>query len=115
MSKAAKRWRRISGEWEQSGECQGAFCRRRGESVAALRWWRWRLGLTGSTRRSNGGSGGDFVAVRVVEAPRLTNVEGAPAAPLIELACRGGRVLRLVGGVDVDLVARLVTALETCS
>ncbi len=36
-------WRDQSDDWESSGATQADFCARRGLSLPALRWWRWRL------------------------------------------------------------------------
>ncbi len=53
MSERAAYWRRLLGEWEQSGLSQAEFCRRRGLKAVNLAWWKRRL--RGSPGRPRGG------------------------------------------------------------
>ncbi len=43
MSERATYWRRLLGEWAQSGLSQAEFCRRRGIKAVNLAWWKRRL------------------------------------------------------------------------
>jgi hypothetical protein len=110
MSERAAYWRRLLGEWEQSGLSQAEFCRQRGIRAVNLAWWKRRL------RSSAGGPRAGRPRV-TQSAGRAAFVELAlPSHPahggvVYELVLPSGACLRLPGDFDPERVARLVQAL----
>ncbi len=91
-------WRELLGRWKASGLSRAQFCRRRGISARKLGWWARRLGGEGVRADDL------FVPVRV-EMVR-------ESAGALELALRGGRVLRFGAEVEPAKLAAIVAALE---
>ena len=92
------RWRELLRRWEASGLSQAAFCRQRRIPAWKFRWWKNRLSVAAAA------SGELFVPLRV--APT------ACSAWDMELAMRGGLVLRFGADVDPAALAGIVKALS---
>lgn len=119
-------------EWQASGTSQGAFSKARGIPLTTFNWWKRRIlkqapgrkrvrrvlapespaapsprrGRVPDRKARRRSSPHTFVPVRVVPS--------APgAAWALEVACRGGRVLRLREWVEPSRLAALVAALES--
>lgn len=101
---AAQFWRKQCRRWEKSGLVQAEFCRRHRISLAALRWWRGEINRRDRTRSKSGRPA--FLPVRVVPASTT------PAAGVLEVEVRGGRVLRVRQDFDPLLLRKVVAALE---
>ena len=105
-----RRWkasdaRAALGAHAASGLSLAAFARREGLSPTRLMWWRKQLRSRPSTTPS--------APVRwlPVSIRRAAPVPLLPA-PHVEIAVRGGRVIRVGGPFDPQTVAELVRALE---
>jgi hypothetical protein len=88
-------------EWRGSGLSAAAFCAREGYTETRLRYWLERLGKRLDRRVDP--STVTFVPVALAAGPEVRH---------IEIEC-GGVVLRVREDLDVEHVARLVTALAT--
>jgi len=111
-------WRKVLAEWEKSELTQTAFCRERGLSVSALRWWKRELtrrdAARASRRRLKGNSdtsrsvGAGFLPVRVAGAREAQR----DAHDGLEVMLVSGRRVRVGSAVDAELLAKVVTVLE---
>ena len=105
-----RRWkapdaRAALGAHAASGLSLAAFARRDGLSLTRLMWWRKQLRGRPSTTPP--------APVRWVPVTiRRTAPVPLPPAPHVEIAVRGGRVIRVGGPFDPRAVAELVRALE---
>lgn len=126
MSDRTRYWSRLVAAWEKSGLSQAEFCRRRQVKAGSFGWWKRRLvGTVGRPRRGNRGEG-----IRPAEVGRAFVEVGLPKTVLsagssagmglscspggYEIALSKGRVIRLPHDFDLNLVAQLVTAVESC-
>ena len=91
-------------EHKESGLSLGAFARRQGLPLHRLQWWRARL---------NDHSQEQSAPVRLVPVTIRPTPASSSLPPGIELEIRGGRLLRMAGPFDPDLLVRLVRALES--
>lgn len=112
-------WRRLLLQWRRSGLSIRAFCRDR--AVAEPSFYAWRRTLAerdaatpppapAAPRRGTA----LFAPVRLIDAAPLAPT-GPPADPtpaLLEVLCRGGRIVRVAAGCDPAAVRALVAALE---
>jgi hypothetical protein len=89
--------------WQQSGLTAEQHGRREGLDPRQLRWWKWSLQKRAAT--AEGASVTSFLPVRVVAAPTA-----APSA--IEIVLGNGRLVRVLGPVDPDLLAAVLEAAE---
>ena len=113
MSERAAYWRRVLGDWEQSGLSQAEFCRRRGLAAVTLAWWKRRLRQLdesrGQSRQSTEyvqrGRRADFLELALPARP------AAYGGFAYELALPGGACLRITGDVEPERVARLLQVL----
>lgn len=94
-------WRGILSAWSASGLSVREYCRRKAICAGTLYAWRRRLGTRAAVPA--------FVPVRVVGSPSVAS------ASVVEVALRGGRLLRIHAEWSVETVARLVSALEPSS
>ncbi len=116
-SERETKWRRLVGEWRESGLTQEAFCRERGVAVASFRWWKWKLGLPGRPA-AEGRARRErlerplpaFVPVRIVEP--AARPAGAPGRGHFELELPGGWVLRVPADFEAESLARLLAVIE---
>jgi transposase len=96
-------WRQRLQRFERSGLSAVAFCAKEGVSTPAFYSWRRRLRQPSAEQTA-----------RPVQPPdadaRLVPVRLLPVAP-VELLLRGGGVLRLAPGCDLDFVRLLFAAL----
>jgi hypothetical protein len=90
-------------EHKESGLSLAAFARRQGLPLHRLQWWRARL---------NDDSHEQTAPVRLVPVTIRATPASSSLPPGIELEIRGGRLLRIAGPFDPDLLVRLVRALE---
>ena len=114
-------WRDQSEDWESSGMTQADFCEERDLSLAAFRWWRWKLrredrGSTSSVAPEQGG-GMRLVPVRVVDpearSPRpLSCSTTAQPAAAFEVLLENGTCIRVPGDFDAEALGRLLRTLE---
>ena len=97
-------WRQRLQRFERSGLSAVAFCAKEGVSTPAFYAWRRRLRQSSAEQatRPTHPSGADA---------RLVPVRLYSAAAPVELLLRGGGVLRLAPGCDLDFVRLLVAAL----
>lgn len=122
-------WRRLLRAWRRSGQSIRAFCRAQAVSEPSFYFWRQTLAQRDRQRQATDPpqprrpkrTAVDacqatplFAPVRLIDATPVrsaglgTNAE----SPLLEVLCRGGRVVRVAAGVDLTLVRALVIALE---
>jgi hypothetical protein len=121
-STGAQKWGRLVEEWLGSGLTQEAFCRRRGVSVATLRWWKWRLGREErSARVPPGASGGtpppgSLVPVRIVESRfPVSQAASLKEAGGYEVVLPCGWRLHVPVDFDAQSLARLLAVVEAQS
>lgn len=100
-------WRHLTARWERSGLSAVEFCRRRSLSPGTFSWWRHELRRRDTEQAGRNGKGPGFVPVRVVD--RLSN---SPGRSTVEVALRGGRLVRIRTEFGADDLARLVLALD---
>lgn len=97
-------WRQRLQRFERSDLSAVAFCAKEGVSTPAFYAWRRRLRLSSAEQ-----------AARPTHPPgadaRLVPVRLLPAAAPVELLLRGGGILRLAPGCDLDFVRLLVATL----
>ncbi len=111
-------WRKVVAEWGKSGLTQVAFCRDRGLSVSALRWWKRDLARRDAERASrqrpkgrgdaSPSSNARFLPVRVVGA-RDAQRDGHGG---LEVVLVSGRRVRVGSDVNAELLTKVVTVLE---
>ena len=97
-----KRWIEVLRAWKRSGLSASAFCRKKHFSQASFYAWKKRLlpgGYPGSRDRKT------FLPVKVVTSPWENQ-------PVLELALKNGRVLRLYREVPASVLAEMAQALE---
>lgn len=94
-------------EWEASGLSGLKFAERHGLTVRTLYGWRQRLE--------------DEAEVALVEQPpeaftevRVREAEAGTSPGSIEIVARGGRLIRVVGPVDVEQLRATIEAVEGC-
>ncbi len=115
-SERGTKWRRLVGEWRESGLTQAAFCRGRGVAVASFRWWKWKLGLPGRLPAEGrvqdrpAGALPAFVPVRIVERSPRPGPDPTGGGFAIELP--GGLVLRVPADFEAESLARLLAVVE---
>jgi hypothetical protein len=114
-------WRTQSEAWSSSGLTQAAFCGERSLSLAAFRWWRWKLKREGS---ANGASTAPreardqamrLVPVRVVDSPSRTGLSSPPSADAgssFEVLLASGTTVRVPKDFDAAALSRLLCTLE---
>lgn len=121
-------WRREIEICSASGLSQVEFCRRRGLSLAALRWWKWKLKSSGSSVETASSPGQAaragvrsqpprFLPVRVVPAvePAVEEVELPRRREIYELELRGGHRLRVPADFEPSVLHRLILTVEATS
>jgi hypothetical protein len=102
-------WRDIVARWEKTGQTQTRFCRQRGISVFAFRWWRHRLMNEPKRRGAERRPSVSFLPVQVVDAQPLTS---ASTSTGLEIQLRGGRLIRVREDFNPDLLRKLLSVLE---
>lgn len=119
-----ERWRAAVSRWQVSGLSAASFCRQEGIGVWSLWHWRRRFGLPMlRERRPVGGVTGRrgeltssgveplFVSARLVPPSHEPSREG-PRAAWAEVELGSGRVLRLLGRFDKQVLADVLAVLE---
>jgi hypothetical protein len=112
-------WRRLLHQWRNSGLSIRAFCHDRSVSEPSFYAWRRTLAerdaatpppASAAPRRATA----LFAPVRLIDAAPVA-ATGPPAdtpPALLEVLCRGGRIVRVPTGYDPAAVRALVAALE---
>ena len=104
--KSPKQWSALLDELSGAGESVESFCRRRGIRRSTLYWWRWKLGGSRRSPRSDG-------AIRLLPVAVSAGVpleRPAVAAIVIHVA---GLQVHVEPGTDVAYVASLLEALRS--
>jgi len=96
------KWVKALRAWKHSGLNGSAFCRKNRLSPPAFYAWRRRLA---GAKTAKGRDHRAFLPVRIVTSP-----EGNQ--PILELALKNGRVLRLYREVSAPVLAEMAHALE---
>jgi hypothetical protein len=96
------KWTQAVRAWKKSGLKASAFCRKNRLGLQSFYAWRRRLD---GAKASKGSDHRAFLPVQVVTSPGENQ-------PVLELALKNGRVLRLYREVAVETVAALAHALE---
>ena len=122
-------WRRQLDACSASGLTQAEFCRRRGLSLASLRWWKWKLKpsppsakASNSARRPERAAAGPkparFLPIRLIPSGDLEtgSLEAAePPTKVYELVLRGGHRLRVPADFDPAVLHRLILTVEAAT
>jgi transposase len=98
-----KYWRRLLGQWRQSGLSASQFCQRQGISQPSFYSWRREI-----ARRDE-----HCATVRPSSTPTFVKLalEGA-APPPLEIVLADGRLLRVRPGFDAALLRQVLRLLE---
>ncbi len=97
-----KKWVEVFRTWKHSGLSGTAFCRKNHFSQATFYAWKKRLSFAGYPGRRGPKA---FLPVKVVTSPWENQ-------PVLELALKNGRVLRLYREMPTQDLVELVRALE---
>ncbi len=100
-------WRRLVRRWRASGKSQSEFCRGVGISPQRLHYWRQRLA---EDDQDTPDPEQHFVAVRVREA--VVVPEAMVVREAIEIVLTNGRVVRVRGAVDGELLRQVLAVTE---
>ena len=107
LSERGGYWLEHVRQWQSSGLNQAAYCRERGLSATAFRWWRRKFLREGRLATRDGGTAGPgFVEVVTSMSPSLG------ASNVYEIVLPNQRSLRLWGRFEADAVRTLVSVLE---
>jgi len=105
---SAAEWAKRVRGWRASGDSAAVYAEQRGWNAGTLTWWASRVGRA-KTRAEPA-----VAFVRVVERREdaVATPEERPQAGAIEVQLGRGRTIRVVQGVDVELLRAVVDALE---
>ena len=113
LSERGGYWLEHVRQWQSSGLNQAAYCRERGLSATAFRWWRRKFLREGRLATRDGGTADHrrpndpgFVEVVTSMSP------GPGASNVYEIVLPNQRSLRLWGRFEADAVRTLVSVLE---
>lgn len=105
----AEHWQGAIERRERSGLSAAEFCRREGITYGTYTWWKQELRRR-KDKAARKASGPSLVPVRVVER------SPSPSSPtVVEVALRGGQVVRIHADLDPEGLAKLVGALDGAS
>jgi len=111
LTPAERKWRPIVVEWRRSGEPISSFCRGRGLSLPAFKFWKKELLLRNERRAAKRGrSGGSPPRIRMLPV-RVLEPSPTTSAP-VEIVLRDGRILRVTGDFAPSLLQKVVLTLE---
>lgn len=102
-----RQWIRILSEWHRSDLEGAAFCRKRGLSYSAFRFWKKEI--PDRERRRKAKNGASKAPVRLLPV-RVRPTPSASAQPLEVLVA--GQVIRVVPDFDPETFRRIVHVLE---
>ena len=115
-------WRGQHEAWQRSGLTQAAFCEEHALSLAAFRWWRWKLKREGSEHKTPAAPSEKslrmrLVPVRVVDPetsspPRLSCSASIQAPSSFDVLLGSGTCLRVPQDFDAEALSRLLRTLE---
>jgi transposase len=104
----AAEWAKRVERWQRSGLSAAEFGVREGLSGEQLSWWKWHLARKAAAAKGSLGLAKmRFVPARIVE-------QSAPARSdsRVEVVLTNGRVMRIVGAVDVKVLTELIQVIE---
>lgn len=130
--RSAKQWGEIVGEWQQSGQKAGDFCRARGLALKTFQWWRWdlisrhrgsqraardarTLGRVDVSTRNSSGRRVAIPAFIEVVSPAAIAVFAHRKSSGVEVVIEGTRTerrVRINTGFDAATLQRVVRLLE---
>lgn len=109
MNQRAAYWRGMIAAWGRSGLSQAEYCRRQRIQAVTFSWWKRRLSQSGAgagdrrqDRFRSAAVRAGFVEVRV---PQVTRAA-------YEVVLSGGRMVRVPGDFDAQVLGRLIAAVE---
>lgn len=110
---AEKKWSQVLEEWRPTGLDGAAFCRERGLSVSAFRYWKQEIARRQRRRQAQRAAAeASRNAMRLVPVRLLEPTTGGPAPAPVEIVLRGGRVVRIGSDFDPAMLEKLVGTLE---
>lgn len=105
---SAAEWAKRVRGWRTSGESAAVYAERHGWNAATLTWWASRAGRA----KTPADRAVEFVRVVERREDAAVTPEERPHAGVIEVQLGRGRSIRVVRGVDVELLRAVVEALE---
>jgi hypothetical protein len=103
--RSAKEWCQLLDEHRQSGIDLDLFAQRKGVPAARLRWWKWKLGMTGDRGAA------PPQGLRLLPVDLSAPAVSSPAGVTLEFQSADGHQLRLFGPLDVELVRQVCLAM----
>jgi len=105
----AAEWAKRVERWKRSGLSAAAYGAREGIPGDQLSWWKWHLGRKASVpQRGAGAAPVTFVPARLVDRGPPVRAEGQ-----VEVVLGNGRLVRVVGAVDLKVLADTIRAIES--
>jgi hypothetical protein len=101
-----EQWSALLDELSESGEPVESFCRRRGIRRSTLYWWRWKLGASRRSSRSD-------TAVRLLPVRVSPSRDPEPAAAHGIVIHVANLQVHVEAGTDVAYVATLLEAIRS--
>jgi hypothetical protein len=112
-SPRAREMRRVLVRWQRSGLTLREFGQQCGIPLSTLTWWRQVFRRASEQVNSASESLSATDAVVFTEVPKPATVTTTPL--VVEIALRGGHVVRVPAGADTDTLRRVLQALQaTC-
>lgn len=120
VRRSGEEWSEEVAAWRRSGLPSKAYAKRRGISAATLLWWSSRHGKTGvggrggegTGRRSRPADGPKQAGVGAFLPVRVTERTSEPSRVEVEIVVSGDRRVRVLGGLTLRELGRLVDVLE---
>lgn len=103
----AAEWAKRVERWKRSGLSAEEFSVREGFRAARLSWWKWYLARNEPRRDAAALRKPQFVPARVVERGNTTCT-----SPSVEVVLANGRVVRVTGAVEPQLLMEAIRVLE---
>jgi len=103
-------WRRMLGQWRNSGMSARAFCRLR--QLSEANFYAWRRTLAQRDAQALKVAPARFLPVRLVPAAADATPDADDARPGLELCLRSGRRLRIGSAFDASTLRGLLVILE---
>lgn len=110
-------WRKRIAEYIESGRTVRSFCEIGGFSEQSFYWWKRTLARRDSAATAMKTNEG-FSEVRIIPDRRVAAIEGVesnPSGNSIEVVLKGGCLVRVLPGFDVETLLRLFDVLESRS
>ena len=108
-----EQWEAIIGAWKASGDTATTFSRKRGISVRALRWWRWRLNAIAREEAEvqKSEASRKMVPLNFLEVP-VQSIPFHVDGDLLEVVLPSKLVVRVRPGFDDATLDALLNVLE---